>query len=400
MNYKNYIKNIAILMCLLVIFIPIVLAEEFNRIYDANGNLISDGKYYREYNGLNQLVRVRLGNTSTSLVLEEYKWHPIEERIVIKRVFSNGVYNYIVYYPNENFVQIVNSSGTFTEKYVYQNSVLVAQVNTDGQKQAIHNDNEGSNVLITASDGSVLENTFYSPFGEIIEGGIASRYDYEGKEYDFLTEDIDFKFRKYNPKEPPIFNQPDDIMDSYYDPQLLNRYTFERNNPIRYIDPKGHLLWDVVDAGLFALDLKDYRENPSLFNAISLTISTISLLPVLPNVAGYVTRGVKTADKISDTNKAVKAADKATEGIKAADKAAEVVKEVNRVDFSSPQAINKVTDDITIKTSDLQHIIGREHADAFGVTGNYNKETAQELFNALKKHITGQNTEAISGTYS
>ncbi|MBS3101117.1 hypothetical protein J4204_03210, partial [Candidatus Woesearchaeota archaeon] len=47
----------------LVISIPFIHAQEINYVVDANGNLISDGKYYREYNGLNQLVR--LGNTST-----------------------------------------------------------------------------------------------------------------------------------------------------------------------------------------------------------------------------------------------------------------------------------------------------------------------------------------------
>src|SRR3989344_5909243 len=139
----------------LVISIPFIHAQEINYVLDANGNLISDGKYYREYNGLNQLVKVRLGNTSTSPVLEEYRWHPVEERIIQKRVFSNGVLNYTIYYVNENFVQIVNSSGTFTEKYVYQDKILVAQINTDGQKQAIHNDHEGTNTLITNSSGGI-----------------------------------------------------------------------------------------------------------------------------------------------------------------------------------------------------------------------------------------------------
>lgn len=242
MNYKNYIKNIAIFLSLLVISLPIIFAEEFSRTYDANGNLVSDGKSYREYNGLNQLVRVRLGNTSTSPILEEYKWHPIEERIVIKRVFSNGVLNYTVYYPNENFIQIVNSSGTFTEKYVYQDGILVAQVNTDGQKQAIHGDHEGSNLLITDSSGNVVENTFFSPYGEILEGGKNSRYGYEAKEYDPIVEDIDFKFRKYNPKQPPIFNQPDTLIKNVYEPQSLNRYSFERNNPLKNTDPTGHVI--------------------------------------------------------------------------------------------------------------------------------------------------------------
>ncbi len=181
---------------ILIISLPVIFAEEYSRQYGTNGNLISDGKYYREYNGLNQLVRVRLGNTSTSPVLEEYRWHPIEETIVTKRIFSNGVYNYTVHYPSENYVVIVNSSGTFTEKHVYQDGVLVAQVTTDGQKQFIHNDHEGSVTLITDINGNVVENTLYSAYGEILSGGINSRFDYEGKEFDSATNRLDFNFRQ------------------------------------------------------------------------------------------------------------------------------------------------------------------------------------------------------------
>lgn len=136
---SKYLGTVALSLIFLIVSLPFAFAEDLSRTYDNNGNLITDGKYYREYNGLNQFVRIRLGNTSTSPVLEEYKWHPIEERIVIKRIFSNGVYNYIVYYPNENFIQIVNSSGTFTEKYVYHDGVLVAQITTDNQNQATFN---------------------------------------------------------------------------------------------------------------------------------------------------------------------------------------------------------------------------------------------------------------------
>ncbi|KAF0210166.1 MAG: hypothetical protein FD178_3698 [Ignavibacteria bacterium] len=249
---SKYLGTVALSLMFLIMSLPFAFAEELSRTYDLNGNLVSDGKYYREYNGLNQLVRIRLGNLSNSLISEEYKWHPLEERIVTKRVFSNGVLNYTVYYPNENYVMIVNSSGTFNEKYVYQDGVLVAQVNTDEQKQAVHNDHEGSNTLITDSSGNVVENTFYSPFGEILEGGKSSRYGYEGKEYDSLVEDVDFKFRKYNPKQPPIFNQPDTLIQNVYDPQSLNRYAFERNNPFFYIDQNGHFRLDVFGLGLFS----------------------------------------------------------------------------------------------------------------------------------------------------
>ena len=131
-----------------------------------NGNLITDGKYYREYNGLNQLVRIRLGNTSSSPVLQEYRWHPIEEKIIQKKVFSNGILNYTIYYVSKEYLVIENQTGNYTEKYVYQGNDLVAQVTTDGLKQAVHNDHLGSVSLVTDNNGNIVENNFFSPFGE------------------------------------------------------------------------------------------------------------------------------------------------------------------------------------------------------------------------------------------
>lgn len=67
--------------------------KEINYVTDANGNLITGDSFYREYNELNQLIRVRQGNLSSSPVLEEFIWHPIEERILVKDVFYNNTNN-------------------------------------------------------------------------------------------------------------------------------------------------------------------------------------------------------------------------------------------------------------------------------------------------------------------
>ena len=67
-----------------------------------------------------------------------------------------------MFYVNENYINIQNSSGNFTEKYVYQDGQLVAQVNSNGNKEFIHDDNLGSTSLITDASGNVVENEFYS----------------------------------------------------------------------------------------------------------------------------------------------------------------------------------------------------------------------------------------------
>ena len=102
----------------------------------------------------------------------------------------------------------------------------------------LHHDHLGSVSLITDEDGNVLENTWYSPFGEIIQGGKNSRFDYTGKEFDSVTQDYDFMARRYNPNWAR-FTQPDSLIENKYNPQALNKYSYVGNNPYKFIDPTG-----------------------------------------------------------------------------------------------------------------------------------------------------------------
>ncbi|MBN2052440.1 hypothetical protein JW756_02970, partial [Candidatus Woesearchaeota archaeon] len=98
-----------------------------------------------------------------------------------------------------------------------------------------------------------IENTSYSPLGEVLTGGNQTRYDYEGKESDSVIGDTDFNARRYKP-DLGIFEQPDTLIQNVYDPQSLNRYMFERGNPYKNKDETGHF-WQipVISGILFAL---------------------------------------------------------------------------------------------------------------------------------------------------
>jgi len=252
---KNKIKVVAILMALLIISLPITLAEELNLNYDGVGNLISGDGFIRIYDGFNHLVQIK--NDSGS-VLEEFVWHPTEEKILIKKIYnsSNEVAQRIVYI-NDNTVKIKNSSGTFYEHYILQDGVIVVQRDTDGNKQAIHPDILGSANVVTDSSGNTLETNFVSPFGEPIIGGETTRFDYTGKEYDETTKLHDFKARQYKSEwgrmlqVDPIFF---DVTKKFarerqiatYDPQLLNPYGYARNNPYKYVDRGGNFAFLAV----------------------------------------------------------------------------------------------------------------------------------------------------------
>jgi RHS repeat-associated protein len=135
--------------------------------------------------------------------------------------------------------QINQEKGEIVCNYRMHNETSSTPENiTQVAKLYYHNDHLGSTSILTNQSGAVVEQTFYEPFGGIIAGGNFSRYDYEGREFDSLVGDYDFRFRKYDP-QLKIFTQGDAGVNNVYDPQELNRYTFEKNNPYKYVDKDG-----------------------------------------------------------------------------------------------------------------------------------------------------------------
>lgn len=248
---KIFLKSTILFVILLLVSLPIAFATELNLIYDGNGNLVSGDGYCRSYNELNQLDAVYEGDACTGNPIEKYTWHPMEEKIILReRYDSDSSWIEDIYYFDENYVFFVNESGNYSQVYIWQDGKLVAFTTPEGEKRYVLGDHLGSASVVLDEDGNVVEETFYSPFGEILTGGTASRFDYEGKEYDERIGEYDFNFRKYKP-EWGRFTQPDSLIPDVYNPQALNRYSFELNNPLKNVDEDGH----AVDPGSLYLYL-------------------------------------------------------------------------------------------------------------------------------------------------
>jgi len=199
------------------------------------GNLITGDGYYREYNELNQLIRIRNGSNSTGNILEEHTYDPNGDRIKIKRFDAA---NTTIYTPYREWTQIRNSSGTYDFTYIYDGSILVARINPDGSKHYFHDDHLGSVSLITNQSGAIIEQTFFEPFGSVMAGGTAEDKLYTGQFSDELTNQYYYGARYYIHSRGQ-FGQPDSVIANVYDPQSLNRYSYVLNNPYKYIDPTG-----------------------------------------------------------------------------------------------------------------------------------------------------------------
>jgi RHS repeat-associated protein len=109
-----------------------------------------------------------------------------------------------------------------------------------------HGDQLGSTSLITDANGVVEETTKYYPYGGVRSGGNATKYLYNGKELLKTTGLYDYGARQYNPATMH-FIEPDTVLQNPYDPQMLNRYSYVRNNPLKYIDPTGEVAKLTID---------------------------------------------------------------------------------------------------------------------------------------------------------
>jgi len=233
-------KNI---VCYIVVLVSMSLTVDVHAAttlvydYDASGNLVrGEGKFY-EYNDANQLVRIR-HNDASGPVLAEYFYDHNGQRL--KKV-ENGVTTYYIGKHYDTQVAVDGKVKNNTS-YYFANGERVAKKDSAGKLTYFHGDHLGSTNAVTDDGGKLVEWTKYYPFGDLREGG-SERYTYTGKEKDGLTDWYYYEARFYSP-QIKHFTQADTVAPNIYDPQDLNRYAYVRNNPVKYIDPTGHVWWN------------------------------------------------------------------------------------------------------------------------------------------------------------
>ena len=218
-------------LCITFCWLPVSSHATIQYTYDQNGNLISgDGKYY-EYNDANKLIRVRYQDSSGP-VIAEYVYDHSGQRI---KKIEDGI---TTYYVGKHFEKQVGTGNAKETKYYFANNARIAKKDQDGSLSFYHLDHLGSTSAVTDDSGNLKEKSRYFPFGDIRSGGSA-QYTYTGKEKDKITNSYYFEARYYNPVIRH-FTQPDWVQADITYPQNLNKYSYTKNNPIRFNDPSGN----------------------------------------------------------------------------------------------------------------------------------------------------------------
>ncbi|MEO7841029.1 MAG: RHS repeat-associated core domain-containing protein [Anaerolineales bacterium] len=111
-------------------------------------------------------------------------------------------------------------------------------------------DQLGSASVVTNASGTILGENRYYPFGEtrLTTGTIFTDKLFTGQREMAGLGIYHYGARFYSPKLGR-FLSADTIVPGYANPQNLNRFSYVRNNPLRYTDPTGHYVPCEADAG-------------------------------------------------------------------------------------------------------------------------------------------------------
>ena len=162
--------------------------------------------------------------------------------------------------------RVKKSDSTGTVVFVYNaGGQLIAEYSPAAQPNGtsyLTTDRLGSTRVVTSSSGSVKSRHDYLPFGEEIEAPNGGRAGGQGYIADNVRQRFTEKERdnesgfdcflaRYYSSAQGRFASADSVPGSKSNPQSLNLYAYVGNNPLRYVDPSGHMLSDI---GVFRTD--------------------------------------------------------------------------------------------------------------------------------------------------
>jgi RHS repeat-associated protein len=227
--------------------------------YDLNGNLLTDGQRFFEWDDANQLAAVTVSNAWRS----EFQYDGLGRRRVVRdynwqSAIGNWQLTNEVRYVCDGYLPMQERDANNTVRVTYIRGLdlsgtfggaggiggLLAR--TDNSGSAYYHAAVGGNItLLTDSSGNVPARYRYDPFGRALGmwGPLAapnvmrfsSMPDYEQADL------VGYPFRFYGPGPHRWLNQ-----DPIREAGGLNLYGFVGNNPVSRIDPLGLAWYDYI----------------------------------------------------------------------------------------------------------------------------------------------------------
>lgn len=261
-------------------------STNYSFIYDDNGNVTNDGIRTHEYTSFDKAHTISKGQVYT-----KYDFGPSREVIYREDYLQEkndlGTLAWMTkqtHYAGKSYQKerIVESGRSDKVKHTYfAGGIMVVQHESTGIEQTnyLHGDYQGSTISMTDDKGNLLQQYYYTPFGEqktAFTGGLnrllsVMPVGYTGHEMVNHLNIIQMGGRTYDAKIGR-FLQADIAVQTPDNVQAYNKYSYVLNNPYTYTDPSGYFFKKLYKkflkvTGLYALH-KFLIKNPIL-NAIA-----------------------------------------------------------------------------------------------------------------------------------
>jgi RHS repeat-associated protein len=195
--------------------------------YDANGNLLTGAGRTLTWDYENRPSSITASGSTTTFVYDDAGGR-------VKKTVGSLTTTYIG--------KLYECENALCTKVIWAGGRRLAfkQVGS-GTLTVFHPDRLGTTLRVTNDAGTPQETLAYYPFGQqwLDQGPANVPYKFRGQEYDGST-GLYFYQARYYDATLGRFVSADTLVAYPGDPQDLNRYSYARNNPLRYTDPSGH----------------------------------------------------------------------------------------------------------------------------------------------------------------
>lgn len=222
-----------------------------------NSHTVSQETQHIEYNAFNKVSRIKEGKNELNVY-----YGPEQERKRSESI-SDGILIRNKYYVNSFYEEIVDESSSDTKmyNYVYANGIPVALIEKDFNNEVtisyLHTDYLGSIIAVTDDFGQIVVEQNFDAWGRQRD---PQTWDYlvspnptqpvfdRGFTFHEHLENfglINMNGRLYDPLLAR-FLSPDPYVQAPYNSQNYNRYSYVLNNPLKYSDPSGEIIFTTL----------------------------------------------------------------------------------------------------------------------------------------------------------
>ena len=206
--------------------------------YDANGNMTRNGDRTFEFDTENRLRKVR----NAGVRIAEYWYDQGGQRV---RKAENGK---STFYAGKHYeiAGVTGDQPTSVTKYYYAGRRRLAEVDPHDEVFFYHLDHLGGTHVVSDAAGTSVSVSEHYPYGaqRTSTGDKDLTKRFTGKELD--STGLYYYEARYYDREAMVFTRADSVWPDESNPQLFSRYAYVGGNPLKYIDPDGHLRFSDV----------------------------------------------------------------------------------------------------------------------------------------------------------